>query len=93
MSSTVAASGMFTVLLMAPEMNGWTAAIMRTCPMGAIDRSPFTGLKAQSNTGRCSGFRPGAPSIVSCWSTWPTMASTSSVGVPQPPERGRHAWC
>src|SRR5215204_4683555 len=29
-SSTVAVSGMLTVLLIAPEMNGWTAAIIRT---------------------------------------------------------------
>jgi len=33
MSSTVASVGMLTVLLIAPEMNGWTAAIMRTWPM------------------------------------------------------------
>ena len=45
-SSTVADSGMFTVLEMAPERKGCTAAIMRTCPMGAIDRSPI----AQSKT-------------------------------------------
>ena len=32
-SSTVTSSGMFTVLLMAPEMNGCAAAIIRTCPM------------------------------------------------------------
>ncbi len=31
-SSTVASSGMFTVLEIAPEMNGWTAAIIRTWP-------------------------------------------------------------
>ena len=31
-SSTVASSGMFTVLEMAPEMNGCTAAIIRTWP-------------------------------------------------------------
>jgi len=38
---------MLTVLEMAPEMNGCTAAIIRTCPVGAIDRSPM----AQSKTG------------------------------------------
>jgi hypothetical protein len=32
-SSTVTCSGMFTVLEMAPEMNGWAAAIIFTCPM------------------------------------------------------------
>ncbi len=31
-SSTVASAGMLTVLEMAPEMNGWTAAIIRTWP-------------------------------------------------------------
>ncbi len=50
-SSTVAAFGRFTVLLMAPETNGCTAAIMRTCPSGPIVRPPGT-PKAQSNTGR-----------------------------------------
>ena len=38
---------MLTVLEMAPEMNGWIAAIIRTWPIGAIDRSPI----AQSKTG------------------------------------------
>jgi len=33
MSSTVDSSGMLMVLEIAPEMNGWTAAIMRTWPM------------------------------------------------------------
>ncbi len=42
----VAASGMFTVLEIAPEMNGCTAAIIRTWPIGAIERSPI----AQSKT-------------------------------------------
>ena len=32
-SSTVADSGMFTVLEIAPEMNGWTAPIILTWPM------------------------------------------------------------
>ena len=31
-SSTVAFSGMLMVLEMAPEMNGWVAAIMRRWP-------------------------------------------------------------
>ena len=39
--------GMLTVLEMAPDRNGWTAAIMRTWPIGLIARSPI----AQSNTG------------------------------------------
>ena len=29
-SSTLTSSGMFTVLEIAPEMNGWTAPIIRT---------------------------------------------------------------
>ena len=37
---------MLTVLEIAPEMNGWIAAIIRTWPIGAIARSPI----AQSNT-------------------------------------------
>ena len=37
---------MLTVLLMAPEMNGWTAAIIRTWPIGEMARSPI----AQSKT-------------------------------------------
>ena len=46
MSSTVADSGRFTVLEMAPDRNGWTAAIIRTWPIEAMARSPI----AQSNT-------------------------------------------
>ena len=48
MSSTVDSRGMFTVFEMAPEMNGWTAPIMRMWPMCEIARSPT----ATSNTGR-----------------------------------------
>ena len=33
MSSTVASVGMFTVFEMAPERNGWAAAIIRMWPM------------------------------------------------------------
>ena len=46
MSSMVADSGRLTVLEMAPDRNGWAAAIIRTWPIGAIARSPM----AQSNT-------------------------------------------
>ena len=63
---------MLIVLLIAPEMNGWAAASMRRCPMWWIDREPLAGLKAQSNTARCSSARCGAPSIVS----WSSMYST-----------------
>ena len=65
MSSAVAASGRLTVLLMAPDRNGCTAPIIRTWPMYWMDRSPLTGLNAQSNTDRCSGRSAGAPSMVS----------------------------
>ena len=64
-SSTVESEGMLTVLDMAPETNGWTAAIMRTCPCQAIERLPLRGVKAQSNTGRSSSRSVGAPSMVS----------------------------
>ena len=45
-SSTVAASGRFTVLEIAPERNGWQAAIIRTWPIGFSARAPI----AQSKT-------------------------------------------
>ena len=54
MSSTVASVGRLTVFDIEPEMNGWTPAIIRTWPIGAIDRAPLTGLNAQSKTFRCS---------------------------------------
>ena len=59
MSSTVTDSGRFTVFEIAPEMNGCAAAIIFTWPIAEIARSPT----ATSNTGRCSSFRPGAPTI------------------------------
>ena len=62
MSSTLAACGMFTVLEMAPLMNGWTAPIILMWPMWEIARSPT----ATSNTARSSGARSGAPMIVPC---------------------------
>ncbi len=40
-SSIVAVSGRFTVLLIAPDRNGWTAAIMRTWPIGEMARAPM----------------------------------------------------
>ncbi len=46
MSSTVAVSGRLTVLEIAPDRNGWAAAIIRTWPIGLIARVPI----AQSNT-------------------------------------------
>ena len=65
MSAGVVSRGMLTVLEIAPDKNGWAAAIICTCARQAIDRTPFRGLNAQSNTGRCSSFNSGAPSIVS----------------------------
>src|SRR6266571_5230480 len=42
-------------------------------------RVPLEGLKAQSKTGRCSGFRWGAPSIVSLsWRYWRIASASSS---------------
>ena len=46
MSSIVADSGRLTVLEIAPLSAGWTAAIIRTWPMGLMARSPI----AQSKT-------------------------------------------
>ena len=56
---------MLMVLEMAPETNGWAAAIMWI--WAATDRKRFPSLPhglAQSKTGRCSSFNPGAPSSV-----------------------------
>ena len=60
MSSTLADSGRLTVFEIAPEMNGWVAAIIRMWPMCEIARSPT----ATSKTGRCSSLSSGAPMIV-----------------------------
>ena len=76
MSSTVASGGRLTVLEIAPERNGWTAAIIRTWPMAPMERVPPTALNAQSKTGRCLGSSPGAPSIVPFSSTYATIAFT-----------------
>ena len=59
---------MFTVFEMAPERNGCVAPIILMWPIHWMLRWPLAGLKAQSNTGRCSGLRCGAPSMVSCLS-------------------------
>ena len=76
MSSTVASLGRLIVLLIAPEMNGWAAAIIRMWPSGAMNRVPFLPhLLAQSKTGRCSALRCGAPSMVCV----PQMCSLSCL--------------
>ena len=74
----LASLGTFTVLLMAPDRNGCTAPIIRMWPMYWIERWPWNGLKAQSNTGRCASLTCGAPSIVSCSSMY-SMISAISV--------------
>ena len=40
-SSTVAVSGRLTVLEIAPDRNGWAAAIIRTWPIGLSARAPI----------------------------------------------------
>ena len=40
-SATVAVSGRFTVFEIAPERNGWVAAIIRTWPIGLSARAPI----------------------------------------------------
>ena len=74
MSSTVADCGRLTVFEIAPEMNGWVAAIMSMWPVWEIARSPT----ATSKTGRCSSFRPGAPTIVLFSAMWASIWSTSA---------------
>src|SRR4030067_641519 len=74
-SSTVASCGRLTVLLIAPERNGCTAAIMRTWPMGSMKRVPWGPQRlAQSNTGRGSGLTPRAP---------PSAAAGAEARVPE----------
>ena len=64
-SSTLASSGMLMVLEMAPEMNGCAAAIMRIWLSTERKRLPLRPQgEAQSNTGKCLGSSPGAPSSV-----------------------------
>ena len=72
MSSTVEVSGMFTVLEIAPERNGWTAPIIVMWPRADTARSPT----ATSNTGRCSSRSSGAPMIVPCSLTYASICST-----------------
>ena len=51
-SSTVDSCGMLTVLEIAPDKNGWAAAIIFKCAKWWIERLPLAGLNAQSNTAR-----------------------------------------
>ena len=65
---------MLTVLEIAPDRNGWAAAIMRTWPIGEMVRAPM----AQSKTDSCSGRRPGASTTLPCWAMCSTIASIVS---------------
>ena len=68
-------------------MNGCTAPIMRTWPMGRMNRVPRVPQRfAQSNTGRCDGLKPGAPSTVRLPASGgcsPEMSRSSEL-LPQP---------
>ena len=83
-SSIVALFGMLMVLEMAPEMNGWLAAIMRMWLSTDKNRLPIRphGL-AQSKTGRCSSERYGAPSRVMAPQTKVLVSSISSLEKPR----------
>ena len=61
MSAGVTSVGMFTVLLIAPDRNGWAAAIIGTWARQLMLRTPLAGLKAQSNTARCSSAQGRGP--------------------------------
>ena len=74
MSSIEAVAGRLTVFEIAPERNGWVAAIMSMWPVCEIARSPT----ATSNTGRCSCFRPGAPTIVLFSLMWASIWAISA---------------
>src|ERR1700676_3979528 len=81
-SSIVDSSGILIVLEMAPERNGCAAAIIFTCPVQLIDLPPPAGASEQSNTGRCSAFRYGAPSTVPCLSMCVTISLLCSGEYP-----------
>src|SRR6202049_48968 len=67
---------------MPPERNGCAAAIIFTCPVQLIDLPPPAGASEQSNTGRCSAFRYGAPSTVPCLSMCVTISLLCSGEYP-----------
>ena len=69
-SSTVASEGMLTVLEMAPDRNGCTAAIMATWPELVIGLSP----SEQANTSACSGASD-EPSMLWCSTMWAVICS------------------
>src|ERR1700689_4672148 len=82
MSSRVASWGRLTVLEMAPERNGWAAAIILMWPEGWMERVPLLGLKLQSKTARCSSLMPGLPSMVLVELMELTMESTWGLVYP-----------
>jgi len=47
----------FTVFEIAPDKNGWAAAIMSTCPSQRIERTPLVGTNAPSNTATSASRR------------------------------------
>src|SRR3989338_6087626 len=53
-SSTLVSADMLNVFEIAPEIKGWTAATILTCPCQWIDRTPFAGRTAEANTATCS---------------------------------------
>ena len=72
---------MLIVLEIAPDTNGWAAAIIRICDSAERNRWPsFPQRLAQSKTGRCSGLRCGAPSTVIVPQTY-LLASSICDGV------------
>ena len=80
-SSTVAEFGRLTVLLIAPETNGCTAAIIRTWPSGPIVRPPAhaEGAVEHRQVGRRSS--PGAPSMEPVPSTWARISDALALVV------------
>jgi hypothetical protein len=79
MSSTVASLGRLIVFDAPPDRNGWTAPSILRWPIGGIVRMLPAGARAQSKTGRCSVFRPGAPSMVPAVSMWCLIWLIASV--------------
>src|SRR6266404_6223621 len=71
---------MLMVLEIAPERNGCVDAIIFTWPVQLIDLPPPAGASEQSNTGRCSGFKLGAPSTVPCLSMCETISHIDKQG-------------
>src|SRR3989338_11262112 len=61
-SSTLVSTGILNVFEIAPEINGWTAATILTCPCHWIERAPFAGFTAETKTAAGPSLRPAAPS-------------------------------